>query len=664
MMILGALLVLLVVRNTEAQSRSLGMPTLKDSDVVHFYYLRSDVAYNIDIDNVTESMHGGYETHAGIGVWDITTDMKFSIELVPTTGIGNIFFPVVDTADTSEVEMTWMNVGEIHTTSPIDEAWNSGQFITATIGAGYLKWATAIQERVKASANVYQLMQPFTVVQLTSETEFESVLRDNRKTSMGNTLVSNQDSFSFATEALDILGTLGCDLTTFQTPRITTLGYSTPVAAVEAIPVVDVSIKGSSRETRLQVAQWFETTKECALGKISPANGIVHFVRLLSDDCLTQGYAYLYRDDSSVYNVTLAQSPYRLFTTEVRVELQRRVILDLLSGFTPDDIAVYTLTVLALVGIVVAFGFGKLTQRRRRVSFEGEVLAREAVIQNILMESDRSRDQIIDYFYHEKKRDAWTFQRWFRELWEGELEGEHIVRQDHHRGTDTSSFSTASYTSSGRHGDHVPPSSLYKDPRYTEGGKVKALDRDQIKKVAARREKEERRLSRNSGSTAARSQGRSSARPSEIGMTMVSSVSNPVLSTGESLSVSSRSMLERHTERTEPAKQPEPQPEPEPESLAKPDPVADQGKEKEGEKKEESRNEAVAPSEERGKKEAKEGEKATGEGEGGNEDESDEDYIPLGELRNAEERHRSEAAAEAPAQTNAEAAEEEGGASS
>lgn len=586
------------------------MPTLAEEDMVHFYYLRSDVAYNIDVDNVTEAMHGGYETHAGIGIWDVTLNVKFSIELVPVSGIGNIFFPVVDTSNGSAVELTWMNIGQVHTTMPIDEQWNSGQFITATIGAAFNKWAGILQERVKTNGDIFQLIQPFHIVEYANN--FDALLRNNHKTTMGNVLVKGHDSFSLATESLNILAQLGCNLNTFQAPRETALGYSTITSKEDQLQIVDVSVGGSSRETRVQVARWYAAMKQCAEDNVSPANGIVHFVRLVSENCLQDGYAYLYRDRYSVYNVTLSASSYRFFTTEVTVQLQRRVVLDLLDGFSTVDVVVYSLVFLAMVVIMAFFMSAKLHKKRRRVSFEGELLAREAVIQNILLESDKAREQIIDYFYHEKKKDAWTFQRWFHRLMSGEdgWDAQKDVVRDASEGRSTRSAisdnresslsaSTAGgpWSSTKKGGEKDAPSTLYKDPRFTEDGKVKALDRDQIKKVAARREREERRSAR-----ASRQQvSTDSMERSAIAMTVVTSTANPV----------------HEAEETAPKHEIEP----------KPVEIEPEGRKGEGE--EQSK---IAKDEGPEQENVKEKE----------DDDDDGDYIPLGELHDVEAAHNGE----------------------
>ena len=70
------------------------------------------------------------------------------------------------------------------------------------------------------------------------------------------------------------------------------------------------------------------------------------------------------------------------------------------------------------------------------------------------------------------------------------------------------------------------PSGIFMDPRYTEGGQVKALDREQIKKLAARRERYEQR-SRASITSVASSVA--STQRSEIGMTVINKASNPII---------------------------------------------------------------------------------------------------------------------------------------
>jgi|AntAceMinimDraft_1070359.scaffolds.fasta_scaffold91879_2 hypothetical protein len=60
------------------------------TDEVEFYYLQGVAPYNLNTQDYNyfkqNVLKGGSMTHAGIGVWDRTTNAKFSLELVSSTG--------------------------------------------------------------------------------------------------------------------------------------------------------------------------------------------------------------------------------------------------------------------------------------------------------------------------------------------------------------------------------------------------------------------------------------------------------------------------------------------------------------------------------------------------------------------------------------------------
>jgi hypothetical protein len=341
---------------------------------VHFYYLESTGAYNLGANGTF--VHDGIYTHAGLGVWDVTTNQKFSIELLSPEGVAAPFFPAVDTSPSSDVAFTWHHAGIVHTTFPLDEAaWGASHLITKSNGAAFNKLAIVMADEFSSSAGgggLTQMLQPVTVVQYAGHAT-EEVLIDSTQPSVGTTLVQACDAFSFVRRLLSLLGGIGCDTTQFVDPRRTLVGYlaatTTPdggsagddggSAALDSIPVVVIETGASARGTRLVVANWYAALRACAQALTGQAHGTGNFVNLLAQQCYKGGYAYLYRDDASVYNITLAaavaagSSSTPLFTKRVSLQVHPRVISYLLQPLTPADLTVYVLCSIVLPSFLV-----------------------------------------------------------------------------------------------------------------------------------------------------------------------------------------------------------------------------------------------------------------------------------------------------------------------
>ncbi len=391
-------------------ARSLSLPTLADEDEVKFYYLQGPAPYNLGANYSASVLSSGTFTHAGLGVWDVTTDRKFSIELIAPDGIERCFFPFADTSLSSESYLAWFNVGEIHVTEPVDEdAWDASRIVTVANGAVFNEMTNYVAKSMTGSgARQFLTMQPLSVAY---SGDVQGVVDSTHVESLGTTLVSGRDSFSFVEDLMDYLATAGCTTAEFMEPYRTDVAYMT--ASSSSMSLVDLS---RDRDTRVQVAEWFARLQACAKNKTTTSDRLQDFISALNSDCYSDDYVYVYRSELTVYNVTLTTSAHKLMAKRVYFKVHDSVRLVLLGRASAVDVTLYTLMLLSFLGVVAFFFYRKVTKKRRRVSFQGEVLAREAVIQNIILEQDKHKDEIIDYFYQEKKKDSWTFTRYFQRL--------------------------------------------------------------------------------------------------------------------------------------------------------------------------------------------------------------------------------------------------------
>jgi len=87
------------------------------------------------------SAYNSYGTaHAGLGIWDTTSDVKFTIEFVSIDYVGGLL------PETSNGEIIWKNVGSVVITDPVVDAnWVSSRLITTTIGSAYSQLITFLK---------------------------------------------------------------------------------------------------------------------------------------------------------------------------------------------------------------------------------------------------------------------------------------------------------------------------------------------------------------------------------------------------------------------------------------------------------------------------------------------------------------------------------------
>jgi hypothetical protein len=198
------------------------IPTLVSSDSVQFFLLEAPFPYNVpdEVRTVFGAVWNDYSiSHAGLGIWDTTTDKRFSIEFISDSYIGALF-PILDNATSS---IRWNNSASIVVTDPtVDDNWVSANLISDTTGAAYNNLVTYLQD----NSYLYTVYQPVAVI-LTNESNLVNAsVTDIESTSdIGITTVAAQNSFWFVTEMLSQLWIYGSDLDEFIQTYATSFIY-------------------------------------------------------------------------------------------------------------------------------------------------------------------------------------------------------------------------------------------------------------------------------------------------------------------------------------------------------------------------------------------------------------------------------------------------------
>jgi hypothetical protein len=100
------------------------MPSIPKTDTVEFYYLETSLPINTpsDIRAAAGATFLQYaSTHAGIGIWDITTGDKFTVQYLSSDFVGTLLptlTPVAGSGGSGYVEFN--NSGIILYTDPLD----------------------------------------------------------------------------------------------------------------------------------------------------------------------------------------------------------------------------------------------------------------------------------------------------------------------------------------------------------------------------------------------------------------------------------------------------------------------------------------------------------------------------------------------------------------
>jgi hypothetical protein len=346
-------------------------------------------------------------SHAGLGVWDTTSNYKYSIEFVSTNYVGSLL-PTLNDGD-----VNFNNAGEIVITYPLNEdLWLNARLIATTSGSAYSQIITYLQDNIE----LYAYYQPVSVLYVNASlfnTSDSNEIEDTQLNTLGSLLISPCDSFRFVDLLVSQLESYGTDLGAFLQIYATAFNYlaatnnnnnnnddlipsSISIVSWESTEVAnpDVYFWYSELKTCYQTiydatdnsqqgAQYFfNQIKTCYSGAISPVTNKP-----------TTTYAYIFRSPTSVYNITLGN-----YSTYYRSPFQSQYIYDLPNNgngtaetLTTTDYVIIALVVFAIV-MCTSYVLHKMFTKkmRRRVSFEGERFAERTVDSLVATPEDRT----------------------------------------------------------------------------------------------------------------------------------------------------------------------------------------------------------------------------------------------------------------------------------
>lgn len=187
--------------------------------------------------------------HAGLGVWDTTTDVKFTIEFVSVNYTGALL------PDLSSGKLSWKNIGSVVITNPVVQSnWLSSKLITTTIGSVYSQLITYLQD----NRNLFLSYQPVTAVYVNSSAVNGTTQTNTDIYNMGNILLPNTGSYWFVDLLVTQLGTYGCDLETFLQVYASSFNYLSNDKV--ALQVVEWASESSPNP---DVYAWYNSLTTC-----------------------------------------------------------------------------------------------------------------------------------------------------------------------------------------------------------------------------------------------------------------------------------------------------------------------------------------------------------------------------------------------------------------
>ena len=188
-----------------------------------------------------------YVTHAGLGVWDINTGEKFSIEFISKDYLGALL-PAVNTTTN---ELTWQNAGGIVVTIPTNfDDWLGSQLVCVSSGTAYNQLISYMQNQQSSFATY----QPVEVIYY--NTTFLETAAGDQVGSPGDILVPKTDSFWFVNQLINELSTYGTTVAVYMDVYATAFQYL-------SFPDASPPVVAWSSEVPKDVLYWYNDLTVC-----------------------------------------------------------------------------------------------------------------------------------------------------------------------------------------------------------------------------------------------------------------------------------------------------------------------------------------------------------------------------------------------------------------
>lgn len=358
-----------------------GLPNIDNSHEVQFYYLESSFPFNVP-DYISTRVGDGFKEYstlvAGIGIWDTTADIKFSIQFVSNSYVGALFPILNDTYG----EITWNNTGSIVVTDPLDEtSWVSSRHIVTTNGGPYSRLVQFLQESENPNFNVYQpinIVNPSSALISNYTTDEFSFIFQLNSANDGNEIVEATNSYTFARYIVDELHLIGCKVDSFLPIYNSSFSYMTDLEEVETLSYSD-NISAKS-----EVFNWFSSIEACykrIFVDADDSNNVALIFESISNCYNISDYAYVYKSATSVYKVRLFNTSIIPVPTVYRCEYDLPKDLsndkDLLDG--ADIFVLLCIFALAIAGAYYFFNFVTKSGTKAKIMLDGDELVHKIV---------------------------------------------------------------------------------------------------------------------------------------------------------------------------------------------------------------------------------------------------------------------------------------------
>ena len=384
------------------------IPEIDVSNVVHFYWLEGAFPYNVPSSLQQKFSRNFIQVspyNAALGVWDTTTDLKFSIQFVCDQYTGSVF-PTLLSGNT----ISWNNTGRIMVTNPLDEdQWIISRHIAQTNGGPYKDLMYYIMNTLAKQLTTYQ---PITVLYLDLSSFNISTLEGSESSDPGLTkqmleassteLVSSTESYNFLEMVTDQLNDIGIVTAVFVNTYITLFTYFS--ASSTAAPVVSWALGGAANE---EVYQWYQRVERCLAQSMARQEDYsvtsTAFILGILQPCYNTSYAYVYKSPSSVYNITLFNAS--LVPTPSAI----RMIYALPDDAPPAKGALSPVDWFIIVLVFLTLPLLGYHAFYRATRFYNDPIHQEgAKLIQSLVHSQLDDDEIFDYFTQQRGSSAKT----------------------------------------------------------------------------------------------------------------------------------------------------------------------------------------------------------------------------------------------------------------
>ena len=234
--------------------------------------------------------------HYGIGIFDITSGLKLSIEFV-SNNYYNSLLPKLDNN-----YIWWNNTGSIVVTNPLNQSnWISSRLISSTTGVAYF----ALVNYLLSNYQNFNIFQPINVV-YAPKGEINSYIYNSYGNiySGASYIVKSTNSFYFVQNVINQLNSFTCTIQSFTQIYISEIGY---IAATN-LPATTISWP-VNEPANPAVYNWYQALMSCYKQQYINSQGLGANVFLYSlSTCYKGPVAYIYKSQNSVYEINLYHS--------------------------------------------------------------------------------------------------------------------------------------------------------------------------------------------------------------------------------------------------------------------------------------------------------------------------------------------------------------------